>query len=202
MSILKRFRLSEMKVADDRGQQVIWRIGTEDIYSGQIAQGLDEETRRELHRCLGKEMRSGMVFRKGERRPKKLGNDVVLALLFILAFFNTMAWSNRWVFGVRGIVTSVLVPIGFSGMMGLLIMAWLKWAVEQSAPRAADLLVGRGYCGACGYALSGLETSAEGYKVCPECSACWLGERVGTHGADMHGQSSNDELAPVSEERQ
>lgn len=54
-------------------------------------------------------------------------------------------------------------------LVPLLQLANVRWF----SPEIARWLIKSGQCPACGYLLAGLETAADGTRVCPECSAAW-----------------------------
>jgi hypothetical protein len=59
------------------------------------------------------------------------------------------------------------------GVLALLLAVFWSIAVRAGRLRRARLAVKSGFCGSCGYDLTGLHPSEDGNVVCPECGSAW-----------------------------
>lgn len=58
--------------------------------------------------------------------------------------------------------------------------ASLSWVRQHKFSKIAQIHLDHSQCAACGYCLTDLHREADGCLVCPECSAAWKADRVGS----------------------
>ena len=93
------------------------------------------------------------------------------AVTFIVAAYLIGKWEDRLIgrHAFQGPWRAVAI-LGILTLIGTI--AW--WSVSRATGwRRARLAVEAGFCGSCGYDLSGLHPQEDGLQVCPECGSAW-----------------------------
>lgn len=101
-----------------------------------------------------------------------IAGGVVGSVLYQLLLVRPMIDSVGWGAVILG---WIVVPMVFATITWWLFLGRIRSARYK---KLFQIYLSLGRCGSCGYELTDLPTSTDGYAACPECNASWLSGRI------------------------